>query len=101
MWTSSRQDRMRSLAGISLSRDPSVPLARNAHLLRWVEKMRVLTRPAAVHWVDGSQEEYDTLCAQMVEAGTLKALNPERWPGCYLARSDASDVARVEQRAFV
>ena len=87
--------------GISLARDPSVPLARNAHLLRWVEKMRALTRPDAVHWVDGSQEEYDALCAQMVEAGTLKALNPELWPGCYLARSDASDVARVEQRTFV
>ncbi len=48
--------------GISLSRDPSVPLARNTHLLRWVEKMRQLTRPAAVHWVDGSQEENDALC---------------------------------------
>jgi phosphoenolpyruvate carboxykinase (GTP) len=92
---------MRNLVGVSLSRDPSVPLAKNAHLLRWVEKMRALTRPAAVHWVDGSQEEYEALCAQMVKAGTLKALNPERWPGCYLARSDASDVARVEQRTFV
>src|SRR6478609_11036188 len=92
---------MRNPVHIPLSRDPSVPLARNAHLLRWVEKMRALTRPAAVHWVDGSQEEYDALCAQMVEAGTLKALNPELWPGCYYARSDASDVARVEQRTFV
>jgi phosphoenolpyruvate carboxykinase (GTP) len=92
---------MRNPVHVPLSRDPSVPLARNAHLLRWVEKMRALTRPAAVHWVDGSQEEYDALCAQMVEAGTFKALNPERWPGCYLARSDASDVARVEQRTFV
>ncbi|MEO8075260.1 MAG: phosphoenolpyruvate carboxykinase (GTP), partial [Acidobacteriota bacterium] len=63
--------------------------------------MRELTRPAAIHWVDGSQEEHDALCAQMVAAGTFTKLNEERWPGCYYARSDASDVARVEQRTFV
>src|SRR4026209_2348204 len=84
----------------SLSRDPSTPLARNTHLLRWVDKMRARPRPAAVHWVDGSQEEYEALCAQMVASGTFKTLNQERWPGCYLARSDAGDVARVEQRTF-
>src|SRR4051794_364408 len=87
--------------GMTLSRDPSAPLARNTHLLRWVEKMRALTRPAAVHWVDGSREEYDALCEQMVQAGTFTRLNGDLWPGCYLARSDASDVARVEQRTFV
>ena len=84
-----------------ISRDPSVPLATNTHLLRWVEKMRQLTRPAAVHWVDGSQEEYALLCKQMVRSGTLTKLNEELWPGCYYARSDASDVARVEQRTFI
>ena len=82
-------------------RDPSVPLAVNPHLLRWVEKMRALTTPAAVHWVDGSQAEYDALCADMVASGTLIRLNEDLWPGCYYARSDASDVARVEQRTFV
>ena len=87
--------------GVSLSRDPSIPLARNTHLLRWVEKMTALTRPAAVHWVDGSQEEYDALCAQMVAAGTFTKLNQDLWPGCFAARSDAGDVARVEQRTFV
>jgi phosphoenolpyruvate carboxykinase (GTP) len=92
---------MRHKISISLSRDPSTPLARNAHLLRWVEKMRSLTRPAAVHWVDGSQEEYDVLCEEMVQRGTVKRLDGERWPGCFLARSDARDVARVEQRTFV
>jgi phosphoenolpyruvate carboxykinase (GTP) len=86
---------------LRLSRDPSIPLAKNAHLLRWVDKMRALTRPAAVHWVDGSQEEYDALCDQMVENGTFHRLNEEKWPGCFLARSDASDVARVEERTFV
>ena len=60
-----------------------------------------LTRPAAVHWVDGSQEEYDALCAQMVASGTFIKLNEDLWPGCFYARSDASDVARVEQRTFV
>ena len=62
--------------GVSLSRDPSIPLARNTHLLRWVEKMRALTRPAAVHWVDGSQEEYDALCAQMVAGRHLHQAQP-------------------------
>jgi phosphoenolpyruvate carboxykinase (GTP) len=82
-------------------RDVSQPLSRNAHLLRWVEKMRNLTRPAAVHWVDGSKEEYDLLCALMVRNRTMVRLNEDLWPGCFYARSDASDVARVEQRTFV
>ncbi len=92
---------MTTLNRLSLSRDPSGPLAKNAHLLRWVEKMRALTRPGAVHWVDGSKEEYDALCEQMVQSGTLKRLNQELWPGCFLARSDPNDVARVEERTFV
>ena len=74
-----------------MRRDPSVPLTRNHHLLRWVEKMKELTRPAGVHWVDGSQEENDELIEQMLRSGTLLRLNQETWPGCYYARSDASD----------
>ena len=92
---------MTTLNRLSLSRDPSVPLAKNTHLLRWVEKMRALTRPAAVHWVDGSREEYDALCGQMVQSGLLTRLNQDLWPGCFLARSDPNDVARVEERTFV
>ena len=84
-----------------LRRDVSEPLAENKHLLRWVEKMAALTQPDAIHWVDGSPEEYDALCAQMVEAGTMVPLNAERWPGCFLVRSDPSDVARVEDRTFI
>ena len=84
-----------------MARDVSQPLSRNTHLLRWVEKMRALTRPAAVHWVDGSTEEYEQLCAQMVQSQTMVKLNEDLWPGCYYARSDASDAARVEQRTFV
>ncbi|NUR56271.1 MAG: phosphoenolpyruvate carboxykinase (GTP), partial [Acidobacteria bacterium] len=63
--------------------------------------MRALTRPAAVHWVDGSREEYDALCGQMVQSGLLTRLNQDLWPGCFLARSDPNDVARVEERTFV
>jgi phosphoenolpyruvate carboxykinase (GTP) len=83
------------------ARDVSKPLSANKHLLRWVEKMAELTTPANIHWVDGSQEENDALCAQMVENGTFIKLNQDLWPGCYYARSDASDVARVEDRTFI
>jgi hypothetical protein len=77
------------------------PLSKNVHLLRWVKKMAELCQPAAIHWVDGSQREYDALCAAMVKGGTLIKLNQKKWPGCHLARSDASDVARVEDRTFI
>ncbi len=83
------------------TRNPALPLSKNPGLLKWVEKMARLTEPAAIHWVDGSQEENDALCAQMVAGGTFIKLNEELWPGCYYARSDASDVARVEDRTFI
>ena len=83
------------------TRNPAVPLSKNDHLLRWVEKMAELTRPAKIHWVDGSQEEKDQLCAEMVASGTLIKLNEKLWPGCFYARSDATDVARVEDRTFI
>jgi len=63
--------------------------------------MANLTKPDAIHWVDGSAEEDQTLKAQMVAGGTFIKLNEELWPGCYYARSDASDVARVEDRTFI
>jgi phosphoenolpyruvate carboxykinase (GTP) len=85
----------------SSQRDVSVPLTQNTHLIKWVDKMATLTKPASIHWVDGSQEEYDSLCGQMVRNGTFVKLNEELWPGCYYARSDASDVARVEDRTFI
>ena len=85
----------------AIDRDASIPLSDNEHLLRWVEKMAQLTQPAAVHWVDGSKEESEALCAQMVAGGTFIKLNEELWPGCYYARSDASDVARVEDRTYI
>jgi phosphoenolpyruvate carboxykinase (GTP) len=82
-------------------RNPAIPLSKNDHLLRWVDKMSQLTRPDAIHWVDGSEEENQEICAEMVEAGTFIKLNEKLWPGCYYARSDASDVARVESRTFI
>jgi len=79
----------------------STPLSTNKHLLKWVEKMARLTKPARIHWVSGSDEENQTLLDQMVGAGTLTKLNEDLWPGCYYARSDASDVARVEDRTYI
>ncbi|HEY7334794.1 MAG TPA: phosphoenolpyruvate carboxykinase (GTP) [Bryobacteraceae bacterium] len=90
-----------STATISFARDVSKPLSTNKHLLRWVEKMAELTKPESIHWVDGSEEERDTLYGQMVESGTLIKLNEDLWPGCYYARSDPGDVARVEDRTFI
>ena len=77
------------------------PLTTNKHLVRWVEKMAELTQPARIHWVDGSQQEYDWLCDELVAAGTFIRLNQEKWPGCFSARSDPRDVARVEDRTFI
>ncbi|HMD06970.1 MAG TPA: phosphoenolpyruvate carboxykinase (GTP) [Candidatus Acidoferrum sp.] len=82
-------------------RNPAVPLSKNEHLLRWVEKMAELAKPAAIHWIDGSQEENNNLLQEMVASGTLIKLNEGLWPGCYYARSDANDVARVEDRTFI
>ncbi|HLG98885.1 MAG TPA: phosphoenolpyruvate carboxykinase (GTP) [Bryobacteraceae bacterium] len=83
------------------AKNHSSPLSQNQHLCRWVEKIAGLTKPAKIHWVTGSQQEYDQLCAEMVASGTLTKLNQKLWPGCYYARSDAGDVARVENRTFI
>jgi phosphoenolpyruvate carboxykinase (GTP) len=74
---------------------------RNRKLLAWVEETARKCKPDRVHWCDGSREEYDRLCAEMVEQGTLLRLDPAKRPQSYLARSSPGDTARVEDRTFI
>jgi phosphoenolpyruvate carboxykinase (GTP) len=74
---------------------------KNKKLIAWVEEIAELTQPDEIHWCDGSAEEYDSLCQQLVDSGTFERLADAKRPNSYLARSDPGDVARVEDRTFI
>ena len=73
----------------------------NKELQNWVDQVAKLTNPTAVHWCNGSNQEYQNFIAQMLESGDLLKLNAETFPNCYLHRSDQTDVARVEHLTFI
>ena len=76
-------------------------MTNHPEILAWVEEITALCTPDAVHWCDGSDAEYAALTSLLVSRGTFIPLNQEKRPGCFLARSAPSDVARVEDRTFI
>ena len=82
-------------------RDLQMPPTKHAELLQWVKEFAELTEPKEIYWCDGSAEEYDRLCGELVAAGTFTKLSEAKRPNSYWARSDSRDVARVEQRTYV
>ena len=80
---------------------PNASLASNAKLLEWVDRWAEVLQPDAIHWCDGSDAEHAELCERLVASGTFTPLDPPKRPNSFYARSDAGDVARVEDRTFI
>ena len=76
-------------------------LTKNKHVLSWIDRQAALTKPDQIIWIDGSEEQLEALRAEGCSTGELYKLNQEKLPGCYLHRSDPTDVARVESRTFI
>ena len=95
-----RQTGSRDAGALSIPGLESPP-TRHARLIAWVREIAALTQPDRVYWCDGSDAEWERLTGELIEAGTLKRLNPEKRPNSFYAASDPKDVARVESRTFI